>query len=112
MTNKKPDQYLKSSVWCNNSNYYIDRVVYKLSSEVWKNTAPKKVKKLLDEHSPDNRSAYFDKHIKNFINANKKYFDYIKFEAVSFIHKVVKDYVGLKNIYPFPVIRLQLQKLI
>lgn len=101
MTNKKPHQYLKSSVWCNNSNYYIDGVVYKLSSEVWKNTDPKKVKKLLDEHNPDNSYAYFNKHIENFANANRKYFDYIKFEAVSFIRKVVKDYAGIKKYISF-----------
>lgn len=67
-TQREPYQYLRSSVWCNNSTYYVDGIANKLSGEMWRNNDPDAVRRWLKEHREKNTYEYFNEHVERFFN--------------------------------------------
>lgn len=97
MTGSEPHTYIKSSVWCSGTTYFIDGNRYKISNNMWSSIDSEQVKKKLDKNSENNLYKYFNRYIERFINANKKRLNCIKHEAFDFIRKVDNDYPKLSK---------------
>lgn len=89
---RTPNKFKNKSVWCNNSTYFVDGKTYKISGEMWSNIDAVFIQKELEKYKGDNTYCYFNMYIDKFILANKKYFNYMKFEACEFIKDIIGKY--------------------
>ena len=67
---RKPNEFLKNSVWANNNRYYVDGEPIPISNDLYCNTDIDTILNLLQQNEKQNSYEYFDKHIKLFIAAN------------------------------------------
>lgn len=67
---KKPNQFIKSSVWASNSRYYIDGKSFILPSKLFNKINVDDVIKKIDKYMEQNNYIFFDKYIERFIKAN------------------------------------------
>ena len=78
----KPFEFVKKSVWCNHSIYFIDGEKYRISNEMWNEINAAIIKNKLEQLKSQNTYEYFNLYVKKFILANKKHFNEIRFEAM------------------------------
>lgn len=90
LLNKEPNQYIKSSVWADNSRYYIDGKSIFLSSKMFQMADTDKLRAELEKYKAGNSYEYFNEYINLFIEVNKNRLYYIRDEAFSFIQKTAK----------------------
>ena len=94
----KPLEFAGKSIWCTSgSNYYIDGKKIRLSlKEIASTMNADSIREEINKYSRENQkyidSFYEEKHIKNFINANKVRLNNIVTEAHDFIKNVKSDY--------------------
>lgn len=86
----KPLEYLKSSVWCCNSRYYVDGKTINLSTKELKEADIGKIISGLKEYSSENKNNSFDYYAKKFSEANKNRLNEITEEATEFVQEVAK----------------------
>ena len=96
-----PNKFIKSSVWCSNSTYFVNGVPYKVTSEMWKNINANSVRMDLEKYKGKNSYEYFDKYKKRFILLNQLHFRYIRFEAMHFIKNVSSKYNSVPQYISF-----------
>lgn len=84
---KKPHDYIEKSVWAANSRYYIDGESIAISSKTFQTANADYLIKEIEKYKHENSYEAFDKHISNFILANKDRLDYLKDEAFEFVRK-------------------------
>lgn len=92
LLNKKPNEYLNSSVWAANSRYYIDGKGVSLPSSLFQRADTDKLSEELQRYKGENSYEYFDANIKMFIAANRDRLSYLKDEAFDFIQKASEKY--------------------
>nr|WP_302936965.1 phosphoadenosine phosphosulfate reductase family protein [Megamonas funiformis] len=89
---KKPNQFIKSSVWASNSRYYIDGKSFILPSKLFNKINVDDVIKKIDKYMEQNNYIFFDKYIERFIKANILRLNALKEEAFLFIKNVSSKY--------------------
>ena len=89
---KKPNEYVKKSVWAENSRYFIDGKSIALPSKLFKETETTKITKKINQYKGENTYEYFDEYIDNFKNANKERLNGLIDEAQSFVKNASKKY--------------------
>lgn len=89
---RKPNEFLKNSVWANNNRYYVDGEPIPISNDLYCNTDIDTILNLLQQNENQNSYEYFDKHIKRFIAANRNRLNYIIDEAYAFIRKAAQNF--------------------
>lgn len=88
-------KYQDTSMWCANSNYFVNGKKIKIPIATinrWDIDKIKSIKDKYDKYSPELDYSFFDKNIKAFIEANKDRFDYIKDEAINYIQSYKEKY--------------------
>ena len=68
---KKPNEFVKSSVWVVNSRYYIDGKSISIPSGLFQTADTDAIAKKLKEYENENTYEYFNNQIKLFIEANR-----------------------------------------
>lgn len=97
----KPFEFVKKSVWCNHSIYFIDGEKHRISNEMWNEINAAIIKNKLEQLKSQNTYEYFNLYVKRFILANKKHFNEIRFEAMKFIRKVISQYEAMPKYISF-----------
>lgn len=84
---KKPNEFINSSVWAANSRYYIDGKSLSLSSKLFQTADTDRLSVELERYKSINRYDFFNANIQSFITANQDRLSYLKDEAFGFIKK-------------------------
>ena len=87
----KPLEFLKSSVWCANSLYFIDGKKFNLSVKELQTANTDSIIKKLDEFSKQNEDNRFEHYASKFCEANKVRLHEITDEAFSFVQNIAKQ---------------------
>lgn len=98
---KKPHDYIEKSVWAANSRYYIDGESIAISSKTFQTANADYLIKEIEKYKHENSYEAFDKHISNFILANKDRLDYLKDEAFEFVRKTASKFDEEKIVLSF-----------
>lgn len=91
----KPFEYANSSVWANNSRYYIDGKAISISSDTYSIQNVDHIIEQLNKYQKDNISRYyeaFNQHISRFVELNRTRLNLIENEAFDFIIKAAQKY--------------------
>lgn len=89
---KKPNEFIRSSVWASNSRYYIDGKAHNISSKLFASSDAEELSQKIRKAAEDNTYEYFDEYIYKFITANKSRLVFLKSEAFDFINRVVQRF--------------------
>ena len=89
---KKPLEFINSSVWCSNNNYYIDGKKISVSNKELLTADIESIKAKLNELSSKNKEIYFTNYINKFCIANKDRLVKITDEASNFIIESASNY--------------------
>ena len=92
LLSKKPNEYIKKSVWAENSRYFIDGKSIALPSKLFKETETTEITKKINQYKDENTYEYFDEYIDNFKKANKERLNGLIDEAQSFVKNASKKY--------------------
>ena len=84
---KKPNEFINSSVWAANSRYYIDGKPTSLSSKLFQTSDTDRLSVELERYKSENSYDFFNANMKIFIAANQDRLSYLKDEAFGFIKK-------------------------
>ena len=84
---KKPNEFINSSVWAANSRYYIDGKPTSLSSKLFQTADTDRLSVELERYKSENSYDFFNANMKIFIAANQDRLSYLKDEAFDFIKK-------------------------
>ena len=82
---ERPLAFLKDSVWCANSRYYINGKVINLSTKELSQADTKKIIDELKKHSEQNKKNNFSEFSRRFCDANKARLNELTEEAFSFV---------------------------
>lgn len=93
----KPLSYKNSSVWANNSRYYIDGKSVSLTSKMYSKHTPEYLLSKLQEYHDQNPYDVFNQFIDRFIRANSVRFHEIVNEAHPFIQEQASKFL-IENI--------------
>ena len=89
---KKPNEFINSSVWAANSRYYIDGKPTSLSSKLFQTADTDRLSVELERYKSENSYDFFNANMKIFIAANQDRLSYLKDEAFGFIKKASKRF--------------------
>ena len=89
---KKPNEYIKKSVWAANSRYYIDGKSMPISSKIFLTADTDVLINQLDKYKAENCYNYFEKYISKFAHANRGRLDYLKDEAFEFVRNTASKF--------------------
>lgn len=92
LLDKKPNEYIKKSVWATNSRYYIDGKSILLPSKMFLKADADKISEKLDRYKKQNSYTFFEKHISQFVKANQLRLNYLKNEAYAFINATAEKF--------------------
>lgn len=92
LLDKKPNEYIKKSIWASNNRYYIDGKATAISNKLFQETNAEVISEKLEKYKRENSYVYFNKHISDFIKANQLRLYYLKDEAYEFIHEATKKF--------------------
>lgn len=89
---KKPNEFVKKSVWAEKNKYFVDGEAITIPSKYFLTKDTDKLVEKLRENQDKNTYEYFNKHIEMFIKANINRLNYLKDEAFEFVKEASKDY--------------------
>lgn len=89
---KKPNEFLNSSVWAANSRYYVDGKPLSLSSKLFQTADTDRLSVELERYKSLNNYDFFEINIQSFIAANQDRLSYLKDEAFEFIKKAAERF--------------------
>ena len=92
LLDKKPNEYVKSSVWSVNSRYYIDGKSISIPSGLFQTADTDGISAKLKEYESGNTYEYFNEHIKTFIAANRNRLNYLKDESFDFVRRTASKF--------------------
>lgn len=98
---KEPNVYIEESVWSANSRYYIDGESVAISSKTFQTADADYLIKQIEKYKHENSYKAFNRHISNFILANKSRLDYLKDEAFEFVRKTASKFDEEKIVLSF-----------
>lgn len=87
-----PMKYKDSSVWyASGSRYIIDGDTYRMTSKLWQNADPDRVRSMWESYSEENKSNSFQTYIDRWLTANRDRYNNITSEAMNAIQEVVQS---------------------
>ncbi len=89
---KAPSSLAEQSVWAANSRYYIDGKSYSLPSKLFQTADTDAITKTYEANKEDNSYEGFDRHIKKFVEANRRRLDYLKDESFRFVQNAASKF--------------------
>ena len=92
LLDKKPNEFVNSSVWSVNSRYYIDGKSISIPSGLFQTADTDAISVKLKEYESGNTYEYFNEHIKTFIAANRNRLNYLKDESFDFVRKTASKF--------------------
>lgn len=92
LLDKKPNEFLKSSVWSVNSRYYIDGKSISIPSGLFQTADTDTISAKLKKYKSENTYEYFNEQIKTFICANRNRLNYLKYESFDFVRKIAAKF--------------------
>lgn len=92
LLDKRPHEFIKSSVWAVNSRYYIDGKSVSVSTELFQTADADAISAKLEEYKDGNSYMYFNEHIKKFIAANRNRLNLIKDESFEFVRETASKF--------------------
>ena len=92
LLNKKPNEYVKDSVWASNSRYYINGKSVAISSKLFASANTNDLAKKINMYSCENTYKYFDRYVSSFAEANKMRLAYLKDESFNFVRNAAKRF--------------------
>lgn len=101
MMGKQPNEFKECSVWASNNRYYFDGKKYSIQNSLFSKLDVDVIRTKLIENQMKNSYKFFNKHILNFIKANRFRYSYIVNEANEFIKKTSSDVEEEKIVISF-----------
>ena len=101
LLNKKPNEFIKNSIWAVNNRYYIDGESISIPNRLFEAADTDAIVKKLKMFSIDNTYEYFEEYIKKFIIANKNRLNYLKDESFDFVRKTAAKFDEEKLVISF-----------
>lgn len=92
LLDKKPNEFVKSSVWSVNSRYYIDGKSISIPSGLFQTADTDAISAKLKEYESENTYEYFNEYIKTFIDANRNRLNYLRDESFEFVRKTAAKF--------------------
>ena len=92
LLNKKPHEYIKSSVWAVNNRYYIDGKSIAIPNSVFQTADADTISKKINQYKNSNSYEYFNKYIETFVVANRNRLNFLKEESFEFVRKVAAKF--------------------
>lgn len=89
---KKPNEFVKSSVWATYGRYYIDGKPLPVARNIFAKADTAKLAQQIKDTADENSYEYFDEHIANFVEANKNRLAYLKDEAFGFVRQAASRF--------------------
>lgn len=89
---KRPNEYVKASVWAEKNRYFFDGRVEKIPAKTYLRQDVEDLKTFIKENSKKNTYEFFNEHIETFIEANEDRLNYLIDEASEFVKDASKDY--------------------
>lgn len=101
LLDKKPHEFIKSSVWAVNSRYYVDGKSYSLPSSLFLSADIDAISKKINEHQAGNSYEFFNEHIKTFVAANRNRLNALKDESFEFVRETAAKFDEEKIVISF-----------
>ena len=101
LLDKKPHEFIKSSVWAVNNRYYIDGKSVSIPSSLFQSADTEVITKKITEYKSENTYKYFNEYIKIFIEANRNRLNYLKNESFDFVRKTASKFDEEKVVISF-----------
>ena len=101
LLDKKPHEFIKSSVWAVNSRYYVDGKSYSLPSGLFLSADTNAISKKINEHQAENSYEFFNEHIKTFVAANRNRLNALKDESFEFVRETAAKFDEEKIVISF-----------
>lgn len=92
LLDKKPHEFIKSSVWAVNSRYYIDGKSISIPSSLFQTADTDTIAQKLKKYDSANTYEYFNEHIKTFIKVNRNRLNYLKDESFDFVRNTASRF--------------------
>ena len=92
LLNKKPNELVESSVWADNSRYFIEGKSMLLPLSLFKEADTDTIGKKLKENEPNNSDTFFNENIHAFCKANATRLNALKEEAYSFVKQAAEKF--------------------
>lgn len=92
LLDKEPNEYVQDSVWASNNRYYINGKSISIPAKLFATADTDALVTKIGQFSRDNTYEYFDKHIANFVEANKMRLAYLKDEAFNFVRQAAQRF--------------------
>ena len=101
LLDKKPNEFINSSVWAVNSRYYINGKSISIPSNVFQKADTDIICAKIAQHRKDNSYVFFNKYISTFIEANRNRLNYLKDESFEFVRKIAQKFDEEKLVISF-----------
>ena len=101
LLDKKPNAFIKDSVWALNSRYYIDGKSISIPSKLFQSAEADTIVEKLNKYQDSNSYEYFDKYISLFVKANRDRLNYLKDEAFTFVRMTASKFDEEKIVISF-----------
>lgn len=99
---KKPNFYVKDSVWASTgSRYYINGKVKTITKKMYKEADIAQLSKEVVEYRSANTYEYFDQYSERFVEANRDRLNYLIDEATEFVRETASKYKEENRIISF-----------
>jgi len=98
---KRPNEFMRKSVWATGSRYYIDGKSLTLSAKTFQTADADDLVLKLQQHSSRNSYEFFNQTISRFISANITRLQNIKDEAFSFVRNAAKSFSDERIVISF-----------
>lgn len=89
---KKPHEFIDKSVWAANSRYYIEGKSVPISSKTFQLADATELINQIYMYKDENSYEIFNKHISDFVFANKGRLNYLKDEAFGFVRNTASKF--------------------
>lgn len=89
---KEPNEYVRDSVWANNSRYYINGKAISIPAKLFASANAENLAEKISLYSHENTYRYFDEYVSCFVEANKMRMAYLKNEAFNFVRHAVRRF--------------------
>lgn len=92
LLDKKPNELVESSVWADNSRYFIEGKSMLLPLSLFKEADTDTIGAKLKENEPNNNDTFFNENIRVFCKANATRLNALKEEAYSFVKQAAEKF--------------------
>ena len=101
LLDKKPNEFIRNSVWAVNNRYYIDGKSISIPNKLFQTANVDAIREKLKQFENENNYEHFKRYIKIFLEANRGRLNYLKDEAYKFVHNTAKNFNEEKIVISF-----------